>query len=151
MKKEVLITVTGLIYTGDGDNENDYIDVITPGKYYFRNGSHVLVYEEILEGCEAPVRNFLTVSPEQVSMRKSGIVFSQMEFVPGKPTRALYGTPFGELELDIETKSIDISEGEDGIRADIRYVLTVNGIQRNNCFVKILVQPTGTQTEAGQE
>ena len=33
MKKEVLITVTGLLYTGDGEDEKDYIDVITPGLY----------------------------------------------------------------------------------------------------------------------
>ena len=143
MKRDVLVTVTGLIFTGSGEDEKDYIDVITPGKYYFRDGKHVLLYEEMIEGCEDPVKNLLTITPDFVNIRKKGIVYADMLFSEGDSARAFYSTPFGALELETETKKITVTEGESEIRADIRYVMTVNGIQRNNCFVKILIQPAG--------
>jgi len=143
MKKDVLVTVTGLIYTGDGEDEKDYIDVITPGKYYQKEGRHILVYEEMLEGCDEPIRNFVTITPDHVKIRKSGIVCSEMEFRTGETRTAFYSTPFGELEMSAETSSVTLKEREEELLADIRYTMTINGIQKNNCFVKILVQPKG--------
>jgi len=140
MKKDVLITVTGLIYTGDGEDEKDYIDVITPGKYYLKEGRHFLVYEEVLEGCDDPIRNFVTVSPDYVKIRKSGIVCSEMEFCTGESRTAFYSTPFGDLQMETDTSAVTLTETDVQIRADIRYTMTVNGVQRNNCFVRILVQ-----------
>ena len=48
MEKEVLIHVKGLhmMDTPEGDEP---IEIVVPGEYYFRNGSHYLRYEEILE------------------------------------------------------------------------------------------------------
>lgn len=140
MKKDVLITVTGLIYTGGGEDEKDYIDVITPGKYYLKDGRHILVYEEMLEGCDEPVKNFVTAGPDYVKIRKSGIICSEMEFRTGETRNAFYSTPFGELQMSTDTTSVTLTEDEEQILADIRYTMTVNGVQRNKCFVKILIQ-----------
>ena len=47
MEKEVLIHVKGLTY--DGHTRSDEpIEIVVPGEYYFRNGSHYLRYEEML-------------------------------------------------------------------------------------------------------
>ena len=48
MDKEVLIHVRGL-QTMDADGEQEPLEIVVPGQYYFRNGSHYLRYEEILE------------------------------------------------------------------------------------------------------
>ena len=48
MTKDVLLSIKGLQI---GENEqNDTIEVISPGDYYFRNGKHFFMYEEVMEG-----------------------------------------------------------------------------------------------------
>ena len=45
MTKDVLLSIKGLQI---GENEqNDTIEVISPGDYYFRNGKHFFMYEEV--------------------------------------------------------------------------------------------------------
>ena len=41
MDKEVLIHVRGL-QTMDADGEQEPLEIVVPGQYYFRNGSHYL-------------------------------------------------------------------------------------------------------------
>ena len=144
MKRNVLITVTGLLFTGTGEKEEDYIDVITPGKYYEREGRHFLLYEEVLEGVSDPVRNRITLIPGRAEMRKSGVIETEMIFIPKQETRTWYNTPFGQLEMQIYTSRITMTEREEELRVEIRYKLTIGG-QDQDCFVKILVQPTGEQ------
>ena len=45
MTKDVLITISG-IQTIDGE-VNDPIETVTPGEYYFRNGKHYILYDEV--------------------------------------------------------------------------------------------------------
>ena len=47
MDKEVLIHVRGL-QTMDADGEQEPLEIVVPGQYYFRNGSHYLRYEEVM-------------------------------------------------------------------------------------------------------
>ena len=49
MDKEVLIHVRGL-HMMEEDGEQEPVEIVVPGEYYFRNGSHYLRYEEIQIG-----------------------------------------------------------------------------------------------------
>lgn len=141
MKKEVIVTVTGLLYMGSGEEESDYIDVITPGTYYEKNEVHYLFYEEMMEGYDEPVRNMISIEPDRVLLKKSGIVATYMEFLPKTRTQTWYSTPFGKMDMDIYTQRIRIRESEEELAVDIRYHLGLMGDERNHCFVKVLVQP----------
>lgn len=141
MNKDVLVTVSGLLYTGSGEDEEDYIDVITPGTYYMRRERHYLVYDEIMEGVEEPIHNLITVGPERVLLRKTGIVATQMEFLPKQMTHTYYSTPFGKIDMDIYTQRIQIRESDEELAVDIRYRMGLAGTEKNHCFVKILVEP----------
>ena len=44
MNKDVLIHVRGLQLM-ETDDEQEPIEIVVPGQYYFRNGSHYLRYE----------------------------------------------------------------------------------------------------------
>ena len=46
MEKEVLIHVKGL-HMMDAPEGDEPIEIVVPGEYYFRNGSHYLRYEEM--------------------------------------------------------------------------------------------------------
>ena len=58
MEKEVLIHVKGLhmMDTPEGDEP---IEIVVPGEYYFRNGSHYLRYEEMLDEQGDPTVNYI--------------------------------------------------------------------------------------------
>ena len=49
MTKDVLVSVRGA-HIADGETNN--LEVITAGSYYFKNGKHYIIYDEILEGEE---------------------------------------------------------------------------------------------------
>ena len=53
MQKEVLIHVRGLQMM-DAQGDQEPIEIIVPGQYYFRNGSHYLRYEELLDETAEP-------------------------------------------------------------------------------------------------
>ena len=48
MTREVLVKVQGL-QSAPGE-ESEAIEVIAPGEYYFRNGKHYFLYDEVMEG-----------------------------------------------------------------------------------------------------
>ncbi len=49
MTKDVLVHISGLHLETDADagKENETIEVIVPGFYYFKAGKHYILYEEI--------------------------------------------------------------------------------------------------------
>ena len=63
MEKDVLIHVRGLQMM-DAADEQEPIEIVVPGQYYFRNGSHYLRYEELMEDSSEPTINYIKMSPE---------------------------------------------------------------------------------------
>ena len=63
MTKDILLSISGLHYDMTGipdepgaEEENGPIEVITPASYYYKNGKHYIVYDEVLKGCREPSR-----------------------------------------------------------------------------------------------
>ena len=71
MDKEVLIHVRGL-QTIDADGDQEPVEIVVPGQYYFRNGSHYLRYEEILEDFAEPTINYIKISPKGSPQKRCG-------------------------------------------------------------------------------
>ena len=66
MDKEVLIHVSGL-QTMDAEGDQEPIEIVVPGQYYFRNGSHYLRYEELLDETAEPTINYIKMSEKGLS------------------------------------------------------------------------------------
>ena len=96
MDKEVLIHVRGL-QTIDADGDQEPVEIVVPGQYYFRNGSHYLRYEEILEDFAEPTINYIKISPKGMEVRKKGVVNVHMVFEQGKKNMTYYTTPYGTI------------------------------------------------------
>ena len=79
MDKEVLIHVKGL-HMIDSQGEEEPVEIIVPGEYYFRNGSHYLRYEEIVEDSRYPTINYLKMSPKGMEVSKKGVINVHMVF-----------------------------------------------------------------------
>ncbi len=68
MKKDVLISITGLHYgdwNADGE-EAEPIEVITPATYYLKNGKHYVIYDEIVEGMPGSIRNTVKITGDSM-------------------------------------------------------------------------------------
>ena len=145
MKKEVLISISGLHYGvgAEADNE-DTIEVITPASYYLRNGKHYVVYDEVVEGMRGTIKNTVKLTGDtKFEMIKSGLTNSRMVFEKDKMYVTNYQTPFGEMLVGIRTKDIKVNLEEDKIGVNIAYALDINGEPLSDCKIAVDIHSVG--------
>lgn len=136
MTKEVMVTVHG---TQTGEMQKDESSFAVPGSYYEKDGQRIVLYEEIIEGIEVPVKNRLVFSEKSVLLKKSGAVRWDMEFVLQEKKVTEYHTPYGPITMGIFTKDILKFETEDKIRLIVRYDLEMQGEHQADCEVNITI------------
>lgn len=134
MKKEVLVTVSGLQMMPDGD---DTIEVTTSGKYYERNGKRYLFYDEIGDEPQLVIRNTIEITPHRVEVRKRGVISAQMCFEENRKLWCVYGTPYGQMELGVFTREIQVKESEDTLELLLDYQLEINNEHVSDSRIQI--------------
>lgn len=137
MTKDVLISISGVHLT-DGDSSD--VEVITPGSYYFRNGKHYVVYDEIVDERGDMVRNTMKISPQSLDIIKSGSVSAHMIFEKDRKNVTLYQTPMGQMSVGVCTNSITIDEAADRLKVMVGYTLDVNYEPMSECSIVVDVQ-----------
>lgn len=123
MTKEVLVTVSGLRQDG---NEDELIEVVTPGKYYQKNGKDYILYKEYLSEHEQVTNCTIIISQDKVDIIKSGANNANMIFEKMKKHTSFYHTPFGNLQMGFYTKDLKIVKEEEMILVSIKYSLDMN-------------------------
>ena len=141
MDKNVLIHVRGLQLM-DADSDQEPLEIVVPGEYYFRNGSHYLRYEEIMEDFTEPTINYIKIAPEGMELRKKGLVNVHMVFEQGKKNMTYYTTPFGTIQMGIAATNLDLEESKDTLNMKVDYALDMNDEHVADCYLSIRVQPT---------
>lgn len=139
MKKDVLITISGLHYgVDDGLEAEDPIEIITPASYYWKNNKHFIVYDEVVEGMSGTIKNTIKITGDnKFEIIKNGLTHSRMVFEKDKMYMTNYETPYGEMLVGTYTKDIVTRVEEDNIDVDISYALDVNGEPLSNCKIKV--------------
>ena len=140
MDKEVLIHVRGL-QTIDADGDQEPVEIVVPGEYYFRNGSHYLRYEEVMEDFAEPTINYIKISPKGMEVRKKGVVNVHMVFEQGKKNMTYYTTPYGTIEMGIAATNLDLKENDGGLNMTVDYALHMNQEHVADCYLAIKAQP----------
>lgn len=77
-------------------------------RYFQKEESHYLFYEEQPEGYPAILKTRVKRKGSKVEIQRRGPMGGSMVFEAGKCCRTEYGTPFGVLLLDIVTHSVEI-------------------------------------------
>ena len=139
MEKEVLIHVKGL-HMMDAPEGDEPIEIVVPGEYYFRNGSHYLRYEEMLEDHGDPTVNYIKISPKGMEVRKKGQVNTHMVFEQGKRNMAFYTTSFGTLEMGISATNLELKESDSRLDMKVNYSLDLNQEHVADCYLDIHAQ-----------
>lgn len=139
MKKDVLIHVRGLQMIDLGDDQEP-IEIVVPGQYYYRNGSHYLRYEEILDEGSQPTVNYIKMWPKGMEVRKQGLVNVHMVFEQGKKNMTYYTTPYGTLQMGIAATAMELEESENEINMTVDYSLDMNEGHVADCYLSVLAQ-----------
>ena len=139
MNKDVLIHVRGLQMM-ETDDAQEPIEIVVPGQYYFRNGSHYLRYEEKLDDTAETTVNYIKMSPNGVEVRKQGQVNVHMVFEEGKKNKTFYNTPYGTLQMGISATGLELKESEDGIQMKVDYALDMNEEHVADCYLTVQAQ-----------
>lgn len=134
MTKDVLVSVCGI---QSQDGEKDKTEAITVGSYYKRNGSHYLLYEEMMEGFSEPVKNMVKFSEGQLNVQKRGLITSTMTFEEKKKNLSNYVTPYGNIMVGIDAKNIHIEEDDEQIKVQVEYAMEVNYKHLADCTLTI--------------
>ena len=140
MNKDVLIHVRGLQLM-ETDDEQEPIEIVVPGQYYFRNGSHYLRYEEMLDDSAQTTVNYIKMSSEGGEIRKQGQVNVHMVFEQGKKNMTYYSTPYGTIEMGIAATNLFLEEKDGGLNMKVDYALDMNQEHVADCYLAIKAQP----------
>jgi len=137
MTKDVLVAISGLQFD---TQDNDTVEVITPGEYYLKGNKHYVLYEDVLEEDHSVTKNTLKISENQIDILRKGAVSVHMTFEENKNNITYYNTPFGQLLIGINTYKIQKKIEENQIEIIINYGLDVNYSHVSNCEIKIHVK-----------
>ena len=137
MTQDVLLTISGLhdmVFADPEENEeNEPIEVITPASYYWKNGKHYILYDEVMEGIPGVVKNKIKITGEDsMEIMKSGITNAHMVFEKNQMNVTYYDTPYGQLHVGIHTRKLDVNVDDERIDIAVEYGLDVNHEDRKH-------------------
>lgn len=138
MKNEVIITIRGLQSAQD---DEDSIEVLHIGEYYERNGTHYILFDELLEGSSHPVKNIIKIKEHYLEVQKKGAVAATMVFDEGKSRNTMYQTPYGDFLITTYTLNTDFHIDENKLEAAAAYKLILNGEHHADCNIRIKAEP----------
>ncbi len=140
MKKDVLLSISGLQFVSKDEEDAEQVEVITAGDYYKKNGKHYVLYDEVVEGFTGNTRNIIKLTEDSLDITKKGVSNVHMVFEKNKKNVSYYNTPFGSLLIGIDAKNIDIAETEDNIDVKVKYNLEVNYEHLADCFITMSIK-----------
>ncbi|BAK47628.1 hypothetical protein CXIVA_16620 [Clostridium sp. SY8519] len=141
MTREVLIRICSRQTARDASGDQQQEEVLVSGEYFFRNGRHYLLYEEVQEGFSDTSRSRIRFDGESLDIRKQGIASTRMIFVPGEKKLTCYETPFGGIMLGIFAKDIRLTESEDEINLQVSYTMEIEDRPHADCVVSVNIRP----------
>lgn len=148
MTKDVLVSISGLhtdIITGMTDEENEAIEVVTPGSYYCRNGKHYVIYDEVMEGMPGTIKNKIKITgTDSLEIVKTGISNAHMIFEKNKKNLTYYQTPYGQMLIGVNTKNMEVNVTDENIGVSVDYELDVNHEPLADCRIKMEIYSKGS-------
>lgn len=144
MTKDIILTISGL-YSTEGETD-DPIEIISPGQYFFRNGKHYVVFDEVIEGIDGVMKSTLKFTENQAELLRSGAASTRMIFEAGKEHMMIYQTPMGPLSISVCTDDVTAEFSEEQMNLEINYSLKTEGVVITENTVHLNVCPKELKT-----
>ena len=125
MDKTVILSLNA---ASDIDGEpQDSIRLITAGTLSPRENGYLLSYDETLDETEPPQHVELLLSPDGISMNRTGAFATDMVFRKDKRFECQYETPQGTLDMAIYCTKASYDVDEEGGSMHLAYQLDMAG------------------------
>lgn len=123
MKKDAMISIKGIQRV---DGEQEVVELLTCGRFYRRNNSYWLSYQESEATGFEGHRTTLHVEPNRVTMQRSGPASTQLIVEGGCRHQCFYDTGYGALTVGINGRQIRSTLTDDGGELDFSYAMDIN-------------------------
>ena len=111
------------------EQEAEELELVTEGTMEFRDGGWDISYvESELTGLEGVTTTF-RVEKEQLTLKRTGQLHSEMVFRLGYAHDSLYQMPFGAFLMRVETLSLFYDIVPEGGSIDLAYRVTIENTQ----------------------
>lgn len=106
---------------------NEAIEVVTPGKFFINETGFKAIYEESeISGMDGTTTT-LNIQDNIMVLERVGSTTTNMEFKEGTTAVSLYNTPYGILNLNVDTEKLNINVNENGGDIYLKYTLGLEG------------------------
>ncbi len=137
-EKNVLITFK--TRQDDGVNQEE-IEVITGGSFLKTDDGYVIKYEETeATGFDGCLTTLTVTGEEKVVLDRTGAVQSRLVIDRNKKHYCNYGTPYGSIQMGVQTGEIRSTLNESGGDLFFKYVIDVEASLLGNYEVSINVK-----------
>ncbi|MCD8015981.1 MAG: DUF1934 domain-containing protein, partial [Lachnospiraceae bacterium] len=126
------------------DEQEDAVEVFSPGKYYFRNGKHYVEYEEPDESTGEVVKTRITLRDRRLEVIRRGPVSTKMVFEEHVKNTSWYDTVAGSVLTGFDVKNVYVTESEEQIEILVDYTLEMNYEPVAECSIRIRILAHGT-------
>lgn len=137
MKQDVLITIKG---TQQMDQENEVVELLTTGRFYRKNGSYYIIYDESEATGFQGARTTLKIEEGCVTMMRSGNSHSQLIIERGVRHQCNYDTGYGNLTIGVSGEKVFSDLSDEGGEVEFRYSLDLNAALTSENTVNIQVR-----------
>ena len=141
MRENVIISIKGRQLFDE--QEPDAMELVTSGTLEQTEDGFTLSYQESeLTGLEGTTTVF-RIQPKQVTLLREGEYNSLMVFEEGRRHFSLYETPYGALEVGINTRRMRTDLGPAGGDIEIDYAIEVDhAVTGQNLFQIHVTRPS---------
>ncbi|MBP1532532.1 MAG: DUF1934 domain-containing protein [Ruminococcus sp.] len=137
--KDVDIKLISRQFDGETTEETE---VLSQGRFGVTDEGYFIEYEESeatgYEGSTTRLENFGT---DKVTMSRSGSVTSNMTVQLGEKHHCVYGTLFGNFEVGVAAKKINVKLDDNGGTLYFSYVVDVNSSYIGDFEISVEVKP----------
>jgi len=138
--KDIMLKIIGKQVSFDSEEEQ--LEFVTEGKYYVKDDSVYLLYDESefsgMEGCTTSLK----ITGDKIKMQRFGEsigIDTEIEFEKGKRFNGYYNTPFGSVEMEVLTNDvinrIETKEGRGTLNID--YHISLRGLTESRSILDI--------------
>ena len=138
MKKNAIISVVSR--QSDSEDEDDIIEVVTPGRFYKENNSYYAIYEETEISGMKGTTTTLKIDEERFTLIRTGTTNTEMKFKKHDRDLTLYNTPHGGLDLIVDTKDLKMNIDNNGGDVFIDYDMIIGNQQTLSTTLQINIK-----------
>lgn len=145
MKKDVCITIKSIqAYT----NDREETELTTLGEFAKENGIYELTYEDSeATGFSGSSTKLCVERENKVTLTRSGAANSNLIIENQKKHHCLYGTPYGDFIVGVNTEKIESSLNDNGGDLYFKYTIDINSVFMSDNEIFIKIEETKSETE----